>query len=248
MKVGTKSVLYGAHCFLLHPVLVALAWIKLYGWTWDLRIWVAFFVHDLGYWGKPNMDGPEGETHPEAGARIMHFLFDGWETVRFTKLYVDESEYAAFIKDGWVCKRKRVSLNPIWKYEFLSFRKRVRKSTWHDFTLYHSRYYAKSKGAQPSKLCFADKLAFTYTNRFMCILMTSATGEIVEYMRHSEIYKNMPEPWKPDLVQKLMWYDVVCAHNSRWVEEHKDGKTDTWTENRHNPTQVLREETVANEF
>jgi hypothetical protein len=23
-------------------------------------LWIAFFVHDLGYLGKPNMDGPEG--------------------------------------------------------------------------------------------------------------------------------------------------------------------------------------------
>ena len=76
MKVGTKSVLFGVHCFFLHPIFVAIAWTKLYGFPFDPRIWVAFFVHDLGYWGKPNMDGPEGETHVELGAKIMHFLFD----------------------------------------------------------------------------------------------------------------------------------------------------------------------------
>lgn len=32
MKVGTKSVLFGAHCFFIHPVFVAIAWIKLFGW------------------------------------------------------------------------------------------------------------------------------------------------------------------------------------------------------------------------
>ena len=75
MKVGTKSVLFGTHCFLLHPIFIAVAWIKLYGFPFDPRVWIAFFVHDLGYWGKRNMDGPEGETHVELGARIMH-LFD----------------------------------------------------------------------------------------------------------------------------------------------------------------------------
>lgn len=76
MKLGTKSVLFGAHCFFIHPFFVALAWFKLYGFPFDIRLWVAFFVHDLGYIGKPNMDGDEGETHPYFGARIMGKLFD----------------------------------------------------------------------------------------------------------------------------------------------------------------------------
>jgi hypothetical protein len=76
MKLGTKSVLYGAHCFFIHPFFVAYAWWKLYGFPFDPRLWVAFFVHDLGYIGKPDMDGEEGETHPYFGARIMRKLFD----------------------------------------------------------------------------------------------------------------------------------------------------------------------------
>jgi hypothetical protein len=31
MKIGTKSVLFGAHCFFLHPWFVAAAWWRLYG-------------------------------------------------------------------------------------------------------------------------------------------------------------------------------------------------------------------------
>jgi len=77
MTVGTKSILFGVHQFLIHPLFVAAAWTKLYGWPWDARLWVAFFVHDLGYWGKPNMDGKEGQMHVFLGARIMHWLFDG---------------------------------------------------------------------------------------------------------------------------------------------------------------------------
>lgn len=75
MKVGTKSLLFGAHCFFIHPWFVALAWWKLYGFPWDPRLWVAFFVHDIGYFGKPNIDGPEGELHPYRGAFIMGALF-----------------------------------------------------------------------------------------------------------------------------------------------------------------------------
>jgi hypothetical protein len=75
MTIGTKSVLFGAHAFFLHPLFIALGWWKLFGFPWDPRLWVAFFVHDLGYIGKPNMDGPEGETHPQLGAALMCFLF-----------------------------------------------------------------------------------------------------------------------------------------------------------------------------
>ena len=62
-------------CVLLHPWFVALAWWKLHGFPWDARLWFAFWLHDAGYIGKPNLDGPEGETHVELGARIMGLLF-----------------------------------------------------------------------------------------------------------------------------------------------------------------------------
>ena len=75
MKIGTRSLLYGAHAFWLHPFFVWLAWVKLYGFPWDPRLYFAFVVHDWGYWGKPNLDGPEGESHPILGARIMARLF-----------------------------------------------------------------------------------------------------------------------------------------------------------------------------
>lgn len=75
MEVGTKSILFGAHCFFMHPWFIAAAWWKLYGFPFDPRLWVAFVVHDLGYLAKPNMDGPEGETHIEMGGTIMDCLF-----------------------------------------------------------------------------------------------------------------------------------------------------------------------------
>lgn len=75
MRVGTKSILIGAHQFLLHPALVFLAWWKLYGFPADPRLWIAFVIHDLGYWGKPNMDGDEGEAHPKWAAARMRLWF-----------------------------------------------------------------------------------------------------------------------------------------------------------------------------
>lgn len=76
MSIGTKSILYGAHCWFIHPWFVALAWWKLYGVPLDPRLWVVFFLHDIGYLGKPNMDGFEGERHVLLGAEICSRLFD----------------------------------------------------------------------------------------------------------------------------------------------------------------------------
>lgn len=76
MRLGTKSVLFGYHAFWIHPFFVAEAWRRLYGFPLDPRLWAAFLLHDAGYLGKPNMDGPEGKEHPFAGARVMYWLFD----------------------------------------------------------------------------------------------------------------------------------------------------------------------------
>lgn len=75
MTVGTKSVLFGAHAFWLHPFVLALAWWRLFGFPWDPRLWFAFFLHDVGYLGKKDIDGDDGVTHPELGASIMTKLF-----------------------------------------------------------------------------------------------------------------------------------------------------------------------------
>ena len=78
MRLGTKTVLFGFHQFLLHPIFVAVAWWKLYGFPSDLRLWLAFCVHDLGYLGKKSLDDADGETHPELGAKLMRVFGEEW--------------------------------------------------------------------------------------------------------------------------------------------------------------------------
>ena len=75
MNVGTKSLLIGVHQFLWHPITVLLAWIHLYGFP-NWKEFVCIVIHDWGYWGSPNMDGVEGEKHPERGAILAHKLLD----------------------------------------------------------------------------------------------------------------------------------------------------------------------------
>ena len=179
MRIGTKSVLFGAHCFFLHPWFVAMGWWKLYGFPFDPRLWCAFFLHDIGYLGKPNMDGKEGEAHVEFGAKVMAFIFG---------------------------------------------------QKWGDFCRYHSRFYAKKDGRNPSLLCIADKLAITLTPAWLYLPMVNWTGEIKEYMAMSVQNGNTKYAFMSiDHKSQREWYANMQAYLVRWVAEHKDGKEDTWT-------------------
>ncbi|MGH7239071.1 MAG: hypothetical protein ACREHG_03285 [Candidatus Saccharimonadales bacterium] len=176
LSIGTKSVLFGAHCFFLHPWFMAAAWTKLYGYPFDPRLWIAFFVHDLGYVGQPNMDGPEGERHVEWGAELMGALFG---------------------------------------------------EKWYEFCLYHSRHYAKMYDATPSRLCFADKLAFCYQIKPLYLWMTRLTGELDEYLKNAKYWNNYSGTIAPG-----RWYDDLFIWIREYVTVHKDGAADHITVDR----------------
>lgn len=195
MKIGTRSLLFGAHTFWLHPWFVAEAWRRLFGFPWDPRLWVLFFVHDLGYWGKPNMDGPEGERHPELGAKIMHALFD-------------RDEWQGGPVSGGVQRSRR----------------------WHDMALYHSRFLSKQHGRPVSRFCYADKLAIALTPAWLYLPLVRLSGEIDEYMARSE--QKEGRKYASMVIysdDQRQWYENMRAYILRWVEEHKDGREDTWT-------------------
>ena len=185
VRVGTKSVLFGAHCVAIHFVFLAAAWWRLYGFPWDPRLWASFFLHDLGYIGRPNMDGSEGERHVELGARIMGWCFGPW---------------------------------------------------WRDFCLSHSRYYAKRLGRRVSRLCVADKLAFVITPAWLYIPMTRATGELKEYMQRAVERQAGGERFTAEESALLaspdphLWLHGLKSYTRRWVEHHRDGRLDTWTQ------------------
>lgn len=73
LPVGSRSLLYGSHCWFIHPWFVARAWVILYGKPTHWAQWLSFVVHDWGYWNCRNMDGEEGEAHPNAGAMIVGY-------------------------------------------------------------------------------------------------------------------------------------------------------------------------------
>jgi hypothetical protein len=117
VTLGTKSILFGAHCFFLHPFFVGAAWWRLYGLPLDPRLWLAFAVHDLGYIGKGNIDGPEGEEHVHFGATIMRRLFGRrWE--EFTRCHSRYWAKRACRQFSRLCVADKLAfvLTPLWLY------------------------------------------------------------------------------------------------------------------------------------
>lgn len=222
MRIGTRSVLYGAHCFFLHPWFVALAWWRLYGFPWDPRLWVAFFVHDLGYWGKPNMDGLEGESHPAFGARLMTRLFDRSESPQ------ERAAWGIVTGRGWPPDRPWINLG-----------------TWGRFTYFHSRFLAKRACMDFSRLCVADKLAVALEPWWLYLPRVIATGEIEEYMAASRAaalgrdklggskYRGERQVSTSadvaGLSPRRAWHKVMTTYCRKWALEHRDGRVDTWT-------------------
>ena len=215
MKVGTKSILFGAHCFFIHPWVLAIAWQKLYGFPYDPRLWVAFFVHDLGYFGKSNMDGEEGERHPEFGARIMGRLFDGEppnEKPQFSE---------RFNWDIWqIIKGFKHPINK-------------RRGFWYRFVYYHSRFLCKRDGRHYTPLCVADKLAIAIEPSWMYLPRAWLSGELHEYMKESQQKHQDVVMSASDVSTPKKWHKEVKAYCKRWAYEHRNGKIDSKTKARN---------------
>jgi hypothetical protein len=114
--VGSRSLLFGVHQFLWHPWTVYRAWLYLYGKpTW--REIVCIIVHDLGYWGKSDMDGEEGTRHPEVGANFASRIL-GEE---YRKLVLYHSRHYAKLQNevpSKLCWADKLSIqfDPKWFY------------------------------------------------------------------------------------------------------------------------------------
>lgn len=74
MSVGTRSLFFGVHHFILHPLLVIIAWTRCYRAAPDARTVVAILLHDIGYLGCRDMNGQDGLRHPLLGARLAYHL------------------------------------------------------------------------------------------------------------------------------------------------------------------------------
>lgn len=200
MKVGTKSVLFGAHQFIIHPLFVAYAWWKLYGFPIDPRLWVAFFVHDLGYWGKPNMDGPEGETHPFLGAKIMGW-FDRWGEKR-----TGQQEHPYYV--SWYC------------FSFYHSRFMAKK-----YDVKYSRLCVADKLAISLEPWWFYIPRVWLSGELKEYLEIAAHKE----SKYSgEPWQKHTQSLKADGSVRG-WFRAVCWYLDKWAYDHRNMKEDTWT-------------------
>ena len=117
MNVGTKSLLFGVHHVLWHPLTVWLAWKRLYGWpSW--REMICIIVHDWGYWGSPNMDGPEGEDHPTRSAMFGIVKLLGDDAVVLVARHSRQLSRALGVEPSRLCWADKLSIRyePCWFY------------------------------------------------------------------------------------------------------------------------------------
>lgn len=117
LPTGTKSLLFGVHCVAIHPIFVFMAWWQLYGFPWDLRLWIAFIIHDWGYWGSPNMDGLEGEKHVELAGAWMdkHFGSDWGDFCRYHSRFWAKKYERPFSR-LCVADKLAIAITPTWLY------------------------------------------------------------------------------------------------------------------------------------
>ena len=122
--------------------------------------------------------------------------------------------------------------------------RRVVYGRWGEFSLLHSRYYAKTLEKQPSRLCMADKLAIALTPAWLYLPMVRATGEVHEYMAHAKhrIVGNTnitdEERRRVTSASQAEWYAGVQSYCRRWAVAHRDGAADTWTSDARNRATV----------
>lgn len=121
MTLGTKTLLFGVHQIFIHPLVVTIAWLKLYRTFPSWRELFCIFVHDWGYWGRPNLKDADGDKHPEFGAKIAGRLFgDEWSDfiLGHSSFYIARNgvkRSKLFAPDKyWHC------LVPLWFYKILA--------------------------------------------------------------------------------------------------------------------------------
>lgn len=163
MNIGKKTVLLGAHQFVLHPYYVAKAWNRLYPWPRQglsrLALLSAFIVHDFGYLTlrADNLDGPEGERHVEFGAELMTRLF-GKQWGDFTRYHSRYYSRAAGVNYSRLCAADKLA--PALMPDAL-YKAQVKLSgeVWEYVYHYHHGKYREELGAHAASVVSEADLA-----------------------------------------------------------------------------------------
>lgn len=121
MNVGTKSLLFGVHQFIWHPITVYRAWCWIYKSRPSWRQVVCIIVHDWGYWGCKTMDGKDGELHPLYGANVAYRLLDDpgfyqWRTFCLGHSRTMSKILGIEVSDLCAADKLSMKFDPCWFY------------------------------------------------------------------------------------------------------------------------------------
>jgi hypothetical protein len=122
MKKGTKSILFGTHQFILHPLFVIVGWFKVYGTLPDIYTCFAIAIHDWGYWGCENMDDEEGEKHPIWASEFIEKILPGrnlGKLIRYHSRFLAKTENAD-VSELCLPDKVGVALYPWWLWTVLA--------------------------------------------------------------------------------------------------------------------------------
>lgn len=166
MKVGTKSLLFGVHQFILHPLVVLRAWIYLYGLP-NLKELVCIIIHDWGYLGLPNMDGNEGTKHPEFAAKLA----GKWFGQEYYDLCICHSRHYAKVigkEPSKLCWADKLCIkyNPWWFYvpisiltgEIFEYRKVSADMGLIPLSISHKEWFQLVKGKMVKQIMEQNKI------------------------------------------------------------------------------------------
>jgi len=96
---------------------------------------------------------------------------------------------------------------------------------WGDFTLYHSRNYARKRNRPYSRLAVADKLATTILPAWLYVPMVCLTGEIDEYMSYTAGKDASFHSQGAITGDVWLWHSELCDFLRQWAFDHKDVAT-----------------------
>lgn len=128
MKTGLKSLLFGVHQIIYHPLTVLFAWIELYHKFPNYKELICIFIHDLGYYNCEKMDDENGQNHPQfAGNLIYKYMFkDANKDLYYMRLCLGHSRHYA--------KKLNIPISKLYKADKLSMK--------YDFTPF---YFIRAK-------------------------------------------------------------------------------------------------------
>ena len=197
LTVGTKSFLYGAHQFIIHPFMVAAAWRKLYGTPWHPMLWICFFLHDVGYIGKPNIDGPAGSLHPAAGAKVAGWL-GGEKWYAFCAGHSRTFARIAGVPVSRLCAADKLAmiLEPKWLYMARA------KATGEVL-----EYVKKHLCTTYPELYRGGRFYLYFSGRYICVRNRKDSSTIL-FMKYSASHL------------LASWYRYATQHSKEWLIKH----------------------------